>query len=177
MASKAHVKLTGMKELQKALKQLPDRIQRRVLRNAVSKAATPTVKKARQLAPVGAGLNPDGTERPNLKKTITKTRAKLSKDGNAVYVVSGPERKKAPHAHLVHDGTKPHEIVLTKPLVLQNTVLPAGFVIQHPGAKPQPFLADAVEQTRSQAESILQKAIAAGIEKEAAKLAAKGGRK
>lgn len=171
MARNVTVKIKGLKPLLKALKQLPDKLQRKVLRPAVTKASTPVVKTAKRLAPVGAGLTPDGRERPNLKKTITKTRAKVAKKTGTVYVVVGPERNKAPHSHLVHDGTAPHDITLSKPLVLQNTVLPAGTVIHHPGAKAQPFLADAVEATRSQCQQILQRSIAAGIEKEAAKLA------
>lgn len=177
MAKRTKVEVKGLKPLLKRLKKLPSRVQRKVLRSATTKAMTPTVKKARQLAPVGAGIDPDGQERPPLKKTITKTRAKLNKKTGTVYVVAGPEKDKAKHSHLVHDGTAPHEITIRAPLVLQGTLLREGTVIQHPGARPQPFLADAVEATRSKSEAILQKAIREGFEKEARKLAAKGGRK
>lgn len=171
MARTQSVRIDGIKPLLKRLQQFPDRVQRRVLRPAVTKASTPIVKKAKRLAPVGEGLTPDGRERPHLAKTITKTRAKLSKKTGSVVVVVGPEKNKAPHSHLVHDGTQPHDIVLTKPLQLGSVTLPAGFVIRHPGAKPNPFLHNAIEATRNQSSQILQSTIGKGIEKQAAILA------
>lgn len=168
----ASMRVEGIRPLMKRLKMLPARVQRKVLRPAVTKAATPVLKDAKKRTPLGTGIDPDGNERPNLKKTLKKTRAKLSKKGGGVYVVIGPEAGKAPHSHLVHDGTDPHTITLTQPLVLQNTVLPAGFTIQHPGAQPQPFLADAVEAQARTSQAILKREIGKGIEKEAAKLRA-----
>lgn len=164
-------RVTGIKPLLKRLRQLPDRAQRRVLRPAVTKASTPIVKAARRLAPKGTGLTPSGRDRPHLGKTITKTRAKLYHKTGTVMVVIGPEKGQAPHSHLVHDGTQPHAIVLTKPLSLGRVTLPAGFVIRHPGAKAQPFLADAVDATRAQSQAILRRSIVAGIEKQTALLA------
>jgi len=164
-------RVSGIKPLLKRLKQLPDRAQRRVLRPAVTKAATPIVKAARRLAPKGTGQTPDGRDRPHLGKSITKTRAKLYRKTGTVLVVIGPEKNKAPHDRLVHDGTKPHSIVLTQPLQLGRVTLPAGFVIRHPGAKAQPFLEQAVDATQSQSQMILQRAIAQGIEKQTALLA------
>lgn len=166
----ASMKVTGIKPLMKRLKMLPARVQRKVLRPAVTKAATPVLKDAKKRTPVGTGIDPDGQERPNLRKTLKKTRAKMAKRSGAVYVVIGPEAGKAPHAMLVHDGTAPHQIVLTKPVLLQNTYLPAGFTIYHPGAGPQPFLADAVDAQAANSLAILKKEIAAGLAKEAAKL-------
>ena len=166
-------KVEGIKPLLKRLRQFPDRTQRRVLRPAVTKASTPIVKKARKLAPVGEGLRPGGQPRKHLAKTITKTRAKLSRRTGTVLVVIGPEKGQAPHSHLVHDGTAPHKIVLTKPLQLGRVVLPPGFTIQHPGAKANPFLANAAAATKSQSEAILRREIGRGIEKQARILAQK----
>lgn len=157
------VRVEGMKPLLRRLKALPDRVQRKVLRPAVTKAATPVVKAARRLAPTGTGA--DG--RKPLKKAITKTRARLHKPSGTVYVVAGASRE-APHAHLVHEGTAPHGIVLGAPLSLGTVVLPAGFVIHHPGAKPNRFLDAAVAATRAQSQAILRKEIGNGIEKQAA---------
>lgn len=168
--AKKSVAIEGLKPLLKRLKTLPDRIQRKVLRPAVTKATTPVVKKARKLAPVGIE---EPEERAHLAKTITKTRAKISKRTGSIVVVAGPEARKAPHSHLVHDGTAPHKITLTKPLVLGRVTLPAGFVINHPGTRPNPFLTDALDAVRSQSNGILKREIAAGIEKQAAILGKK----
>jgi HK97 gp10 family phage protein len=164
-------RVSGIKPLLKRLKQLPDRARRRVLRPAVTKAATPVVKAARKLAPKGSGLTADGSERPHLGKTITKTRAKVSPRTGNVVVVLGPEKNKAPHDHLVHDGTEPHSITLTRPLQLGRVTLPAGFVIRHPGAKSQPFLTEALDAARSKSQAILRRSIAQGIEKQTQLLA------
>lgn len=168
MASRRTVetRIEGLRPLLKRLKRLPDRAQRHVLRPAVTKAATPVVKGARRLAPVGAGLTPTGRERPHLAQTITKTRAKWYPKSGAVLVVIGPEKNKAPHSHLVHDGTPPHEIPITKSFQLGNTFIPAGFVIEHPGAKANPFLASAIDAARPQSEAILRREIGRGIEKQ-----------
>ena len=162
--------VSGLKPLLRRLKVLPERMQRRVLRPAVTKASTPIVKKARRIAPVGDGTTPDGRDRKHLAKTITKTRAKLSRKTGSVMVVLGPAKGEAPHSHLVHDGTQPHDIVLTRPLSLGRVTLPAGFVIRHPGARAQPFLSDAVAATRTQSQRILKQSIAKGIDKQAALL-------
>lgn len=162
----ASIRVTGLKPTLAALALFPEKLQRKVMRPAVSKAATPVVKKARKLAPLGAGLTPSGAERPHLRKTITKTRAKISKRTGSIVVVVGPEKNKAPHSHLVHDGTAHHDITLKKPLVLGRVTLPAGFVIRHPGARAQPFLTDAAAACRSQSLSIMRRELVAGMKKQ-----------
>ena len=162
------VRVTGLKPLLKALKVLPEKAEKKVLKSAVSKAATPVVKFAKKLVRLGDGLNPDGTQREHLRNTITKTSAKIYKNGT-VMVVAGPKAKAAPHAFLVDLGTKPHLITLTKPW----GKLPAGYVIHHPGAKAQHFMRRAGEAVGPQSQAAMEKGIAVGIEREAAKLASK----
>lgn len=173
MARLFSARVEGMKPVLKALKKLPDRVQRAAVRPAIGKAGTVVAKAARQRTPTGSGLKPDGTPRKHLKKTITKTRVKMHKQSGTLYVVVGPEKNEGFHSHLVHDGTKAHDIVLSKPLVLGATVLPKGFVIHHPGSRANPFLADAVEATRGKVQNKLRTEIVKGIEKQTAKLRSK----
>lgn len=169
MASRsADVKIKGLREARAALKKLPAKSVGRVLKSAVSKAATVVVKAAKRLVPLGDGLKPDGTPREHLRKTITKTKAKVYKNGSVVVTI-GPRYKAAPHSHLVDLGTKPHQITLTKPWLN----LPAGSVINHPGAEAAHFMDRAIAATQSQAAAKMESAIASGIEREAAKLAGK----
>lgn len=171
MAGVTH-KTTGLKELQHVLRQLPDKVQRKVVRKALTKAATPILSDARKRVPVGDGLNPDGSTRKNLKKNLVKTAMKVAKGNKAVaYVVAGPRARETPHAWLVHNGTAPHQIILENPLILGNTFLPAGTVINHPGTEPVPFLAQAVNVAGPQSQKIVRDELAVGIEKEAALLA------
>lgn len=169
MASrKKTVQITGIKPLLKALKVLPEKVQKKVLKSATAKAATPVVKAAKKLVRLGTGRNPDGSQREHLRKTISKTSPKIYKNGT-VMVVAGPKAKAAPHAFLVDLGTKPHLIVLGKPW----RKLPAGFVIHHPGAKAQHFMDRAIDAVGAQSQAAMEKGIATGIEREAAKLASK----
>lgn len=167
------LRVEGLLALLHRLDEFPARIQRRVLRPALTKATTPVVKAARRLAPKGSGLTPSGHEREHLGKTITKTRPKWYSQSGTLVIVIGPEKGKSPHSHLVHDGTAPHPIVLGKAAQLGTVVLPAGFVIQHPGAKPNPFLSNAVDATQERSSTILRTEIAKGIDKQARLLAAK----
>jgi len=165
--------IRGLKQVTRRLRKLPGKLQRRVLRSAVQKSGTIIKKAAKKLVPVGEGTTSDGRPREHLKNTIERTRAKWYPKTGTMLVVVGPEKNKGFHAHLVHDGTKPHQIVLTKPLVLNNVVLPPGFAINHPGAKAQPFVDRAVRATRGTVIKKLSDSIAKGIEKETNKLRGK----
>jgi len=169
MASRsADVEVKGLRAVLRALKKLPESARGRVIKSSVSKAATIIVKAAKKLVPLGDGLKPDGTPREHLRNTITKTRAKVYKNGSIVVTI-GPRFRAAPHSHLVDLGTKPHDITLTKPWLN----LPAGTVIKHPGAEAAHFMDRAVAATQTQATAKMESSIASGIEREAAKLAGK----
>lgn len=58
---------------------------------------------------------------------------------------------KSRHAHLVHEGTKPHEIAPRRVthLAIGGTSLVTG-PVQHPGAKAQPFLLWGAENAKSE---------------------------
>lgn len=167
------VEITGLQETMANLRALPGASQRAVLRPAVTKAASPVFRAAKDLAPVGDGRTPDGRKRPHMKRTIKKTRAKTYKRTGTVLIVLGPEKNKAPHTHLVSEGTQAHDIVLSKPAKLKNVILPKGTRIRHSGATPNPFMDNAGIAAGPQARAILEREIPVGIEKEAAKLAAK----
>lgn len=164
---KPSVKVTGLKEAMQALRKLPGKPAKKVLKSATSKGATPVAKAGRKLAPLGDGLNPDGSPREHLRKTIGKSSAKSY--GNTVVVVVGPKFKAAPHAKIVDDGAKPHDIVLTQ----SWGNVAAGTTIHHPGAKASRFMERAGEQAGPAAAKAMEKGIATGIEKEAKKLAGK----
>lgn len=110
------------------------------------KAVTNVVRKhARRLAPRGKGpaVNSKGNKRKRLAQSIRTRILKKGMDG-AVYAT-------APHAHLVHGGTKPHNMAAKGARVFKI----GGHIIRtkslhHPGAKAQPFLTDAAEQSRGE---------------------------
>lgn len=164
------VKVDGLDAALRRLKLLPDRVNRKVMRSAIGKACTPVVKAARKFAPVGDGLKPDGTERKHLKDTMTK-RVRTYSNGTVVGIV-GPKSKAAPHAKLVELGTDPHDILMSKDVILKNGVrIAAGTVIKHPGAAASHFLQNAFESVKGQVQDVMETAVAVGIEIEAARLA------
>lgn len=85
----AAFEMKGLAELSQALKELPDRIAKNVLRGAVNAGATVIRKEAELRAPeyhgdVSKGHPPPGT----LKKSIRQKRiANASNDGRQIYIV------------------------------------------------------------------------------------------
>jgi HK97 gp10 family phage protein len=114
------------------------------LLQATMRAATRVVAKAaRSNAPKRSGA---------LRKSI---RATVRQKGKNAAVAA-----KAPHAHLVHDGTKAHVIKAKngKALKLGPFTYITG-AVNHPGAKAQPFLMDAAEQSRGSVEAAIRNII------------------
>jgi len=162
----ATIDLTGDKAVLRALRDLPERPARRVLRSALAAGGRVMAKAARAKCP---------TETGTLKKSIGQ-RVWTSKDKRGVGVTVGPrkgfrrpvsrvggklkagkrgaagakQRDPVKYAHLVEFGTE--------------------------RAPAKAFMRPAFDTTRSGVKSATMTKVAAGIEREAAKLAAKGGR-
>jgi HK97 gp10 family phage protein len=139
--------LIGDKQLEKLFKTLGERVQRKVLRKAVNKSATPLVKAARADAPKESGL---------LKKAMGK-KVVTDKQRQSVTAIVGPRRnvvgqykgklrKPARYSHLAHNG----------------------FIDKdgnhHPGT---PFLTKAQDETKGQVLDTLRDELASGVAKEA----------
>lgn len=112
-------------------------------------------KEARKRAPVGRDRKP---AKDRLRRQI---RYSVRKRG-----LEGSVRAKARHAHLVHDGTKPHWIRSREGRVMVfraagRTVIARA--VRHPGAKAQPFLDEALERSTSEIGRILAAAAREGI--------------
>lgn len=101
--------IKNAKALKKALKAIPRKFVTRELKKIVRAGATPVVKAARKLVPVGDGLDPRGNKRLHLKESLDKKIVGRPSKGTAAAII-GHKSNKAQHAHLVHDGTEPHII-------------------------------------------------------------------
>lgn len=161
---------------------LPEELSRKVQRRLMRRCAAAVRKAAKARLPVG-------TTRA-LSKSLFSS---VSRQGTGVVGA------KAPHARLVHQGTRPHVIKAKKAGGLAFTAavgmrLPTGTrgpkalyraaggrlttvkrksvatvrkSVHHPGAKPQPFLTDALAASRgtidglirSEGEQVLQEAL------------------
>ncbi len=143
--------LTGFKELEKTLRTLGERTQRRVLRSAVSAASTPIVRAAK------ANAN-DSKESGTLKKSLGR-KLKTYTDTQTVVAVIGPrtnvtgtwkgkKRWPAKYAHLVE----------------------GGHIDEHGNyVQPKPFLRPAFDSTQGQAVEVMKSKLAEGVTREAAK--------
>jgi len=143
------VEVLGAKALERKLKALPDRVQRKVVRQSVSAAATPIVKAARSKVKRQSGL---------LRKARNK-RIKTYKDQARVVAIIGPRRDvkgefegkpRVPwrYAHLVEGGHVTDD----------GKHIPA-----------QPFLRPAFEETQGQALGIMKTKLGDGVTREAMK--------
>lgn len=149
---KAGMELFGDKALAKTFKTLGERVQRRVLRQAVNAASTPVVKAARSKARKQSGL---------LKKSLGK-KVKTYPEKMTVVGIIGPRRdvqgeykgvKRVPanYAHLIEGGK----------INSDGSYTP-----------PEPFLRPAYDETEGQALNVMRDKLASGVVKEAAKGAA-----
>lgn len=143
------MKLLGDKELERTFKTLGERVQRKVLRQAVNTAATPVVKAARAKAPKDSGL---------LKKSLGK-KLVTNKKAGVVTAVVGPRRNVVGE----HDG-KPRKPSRYAHLVEKGHIDGDG---NHVPA--QPFLRPAMEETEAQALGVMTDKLAAGVVREASK--------
>lgn len=106
-----------------------------------------------------------------------KHKRKLSKTISYRTLASGVKAAiaaKAPHAHLVHDGTKAHGISARTPETARANWRfyrnSTETVVNHPGAIAQPFLTNAWDETRSKVEQVMRD----GLDAAAAEVAAGG---
>jgi HK97 gp10 family phage protein len=125
------------------LEELAPKTRRKVMRPAARVVAL----RAREIAP--------DSGRSHKRKLNKSIRYQTQRAG-----LEGVVAAKAPHAHLVHNGTKPHDIAIPR----ENP----HTIAHHPGAKAQPFLIDAAEQTRDEVERVLRDGARAAAEEIAA---------
>lgn len=164
------IRIEGLKELDRKLKNLGPRVLRKVVRSASSKAMTPVLKDAKQRAKAikDTGLlskslgrktktyTRTGTvtvnvgPRKGFKQEVTR-RTKLP-DGRVI--VRKETANPANYAHLVELGTAPHSI---------------GRRGTHPGTRPRPFLRPALDTNEYTVLAIYRRELAAGVIREAKK--------
>lgn len=165
---KVTARLTGLKELEAALGNLPGAVGKTTARAALRKAAAPMLAKAKELAPVKSGKLKGsikiGTKLNGRQKKMR--RALTADERAAVELFIGPSYLKGAggrHGHLVEFGTAPH----------QNKGKFKGTL--HPGTAPQPFMRPAWEAekgpTLERIKPLLYKAIERAAKREAAKAA------
>jgi hypothetical protein len=151
------VKIEGFEEADKLLGKIADPERRNQAFVGGLKAASQlVVSRAKELVPA-PGYPGD---KPGLK-ALRNTLGHIVKQYTSAFVaIIGPQRPAGAHGHLVEGGTRPHVIKsrLHKALAFRSIMRKE---INHPGARPKPFLSPAATDTRPQQEA----AIIEGINK------------
>ena len=161
------VELKGVRSTYETLKDMEFKIVRKILQSAVRAGMAEIRTTARKLAPVETGL---------LRKQLTSS-AKTDRVTGTVVGTLKPKRTKAARAkgkahsgrylHLVVGGTKEHGISAAR---FKGQYYSR---VQHPGAKPQPFMDQAVSISYRAALISFNAKLDERVLKEAAKLRAK----
>lgn len=150
------VKLKGFAELQKALSELPDKIERNIVRSALRAAAKVTLEEAKRQVPVRSG---------KLRDSL-RVSTRLVKGKPLATITVGGNRKNAPfYAHLVEFGAKAHFI---KPKRAKSLFI-AGVMrdgVEHPGARKHPFMRPALDATAQRAVIAFGQAVKARLTKQ-----------
>jgi|LGOV01.1.fsa_nt_gb HK97 gp10 family phage protein len=146
------MEVTGLKELNKRLTKLPERIERNIMSAAV-RAGANEIKKA-------AVANLGG------KKSDIVVKKSRAPKGTTKYKV-GINAKKF-YLYFKEFGTKPHVIKNKKGLLTNGSVV-FGRIIDHPGQPAKPFLRPAFDENTLGAITAMAKKIKQRLEKEAAK--------
>lgn len=156
--------IVGGRQLAEMLRQLPVKIEKNIMRAAMRAGAAVLRGEARDLVPVDMG---------DLRRSI---RVSTSAKGGTVKASVKAGNKRAFYAHMVEFGTKPHLIkvkeedrpvnyrltqrrgVLTR--VSMRTINRRGLMIgnnfvgpkvEHPGARPAPFMRPALDNASDRA--------------------------
>lgn len=126
--------IKGGAELQRALREFPVQVERRLLRGATKAGAEIIADEAKRLVPVDSG---------ELRNTI---RVEMStRRGTVTASIAAGEGRKGWYAHIVElTGSAPHEI---RPKGAASLFF-AGLlrkVVEHPGMAPKPFMRPAFD--------------------------------
>ncbi len=147
-------RVEGMERLLKNIQRLPGNIRAKPLRKAVRASGNVVLKRARRLAPRGRGapVRNDGSPRKRLADTLKLKVWPNARDksGKPVMAIIGSRSGEAPHAHLVHQGTNPHLIRSKRGTTLKLFNGKYARVVRHPGARPNPYLTNALAASRNQ---------------------------
>lgn len=152
----AEFRVTGLAELKKALNDLPERLERNVVRGGLRAGGNVIRDAAKARVPVRTGKLRD-----TIKVKTSARRGKLK----ATIVAGGQD---VIYARMVELGTAAHFI---KPRH-RKSLLIAGLmreVVHHPGAQPKPFMRPALDESAEAAVNAFADYVRKRLAKEAAK--------
>ena len=145
MAKNLTIRVEGVMDVERNLRKLPSRVQKRAIQRALRRGAKVVLVDAKRRVPVDTGL---------LRNSL-RLRPQRGDALETGLVLFADQKRGGFHAHLIEFGTKPHR-------------LKGGGM--HPGTSPQPFMRPAFDSKKRKSVDIIAKAIGVEIEREAKKL-------
>lgn len=160
MARASQIKIEGLTELTSMMAKVKATSQGHEVRAALLASAQMIEQEAKTRAPIapyptyykGRFIAPGG-----LRASFRSAAGRQSKNFLQAFTFAGGNR--APHAHLVEYGTKPHVItpqLRGKLLKFGNRFTAFAKSVQHPGSRPQPFMRNSVRAKRGAVKRLLE---------------------
>jgi HK97 gp10 family phage protein len=164
MASRVYI--SGLKEFDAVLRELPEQVKKRVMSTAVRSGGTVIKNEMKRRAPYNARRR----KGHHLREAIMVRKHPGTRDiyrVGANYTMRGPS---APHAHLVELGTKPRKLKKPRRIYLGGK----WRLVTHTGRMPAShFMRKSVEASAQQAGRKMAEILSRGIERTALQLAGK----
>jgi len=164
------IRIYGDKEMDRALRKLGKKVDRKLSLAAVRVGARPIWQDAARRAPRQTGIlgRSMGARTKKYRRGAEAAIAVIGARTRFRTTVGGYPRQPAFYAHLVAKGTRPH---LLRYLRIGGQLIRQWW--RHPGARPQPFLGPAFEANKTVALRKIRDNLRKGIEREAKKAAAR----
>lgn len=193
---KQRMRVEGLKDLDKALGQLSKATARNVLNRVLKAGSEPIASAAGDKAPGDIGADivvvtgtqagkkeyheaiKAGLDKAAATKALRDARRAANKagEGRFAQALIGPSAKH-PQARWVEEGTGPHKILPKKSNKSQRLSFTVGGrrvrpqAVDHPGAKPNPFMRPAFEENKGEALEIIRSELGTQIAKAVARQA------
>lgn len=159
------IQLEGFKELDRALKQLPKGVARKVINSAnVSGAGIIRTQARRNLVQVIKNID-EGTAE-TLKGIVSR---KTDQTAFSIQHSVGATTREF-NVNFFETGTKPHKITTSNPSGLGRGDAFFGRSVEHPGQAMRPWLRPAFDSSKNKVVKKIGDRLWAGIKREAAKL-------
>lgn len=166
------IKIEGYKEAIQVLDQLTNQMQKKLIKQALQKAAAPMVSAARTRAPKRTGALAKSIRIAPLRKDRKPTMVSIAVA--PVFDVTKNDKVNAFYGRFVHDGTKDRKPKGTgsrkarggsKMLVFAGADGGKVFTRSARGLKPNPFMLDAFNSTANESAERFGSDLAASVEK------------
>jgi len=160
-----HIKIEGMDELTQDLEKLRQIPQGKAVQSALIEGAEMLSREARAAAPTAPSATYSAGRRVapgGLKASFDAKPGRALK--NFLQAYSFTWKNRAPHAHLVEFGTKPHSLAPTGKKVMKFAGETFRKKAQHPGAKQNKFFRTAIARTRNRIKKLLEDKVKAAVE-------------